>query len=293
MSASGLDSFLGEHPKIVEIRQQIARLIGRQTDVGRRLPPILIEGETGTGKGLLAAAIHRSGPRSHAPFVDVNCAAIPETLLESELFGYERGAFTGAQQAKAGLLQTAHRGTIFLDEIALMPEALQAKLLKAIEERTVRRLGSTRSEPVDVWIIAAANADLRALIQAGRFREDLYQRLAVMTVRLPPLRERSEDVLSLAEHFLRAACADYGIPSKHLGDDAGTVLKAYSWPGNVRELANVMERAALLSDASAITADALHDLHLRTGRVSAPAAAPSASMDEQVAALERSHLEEA
>jgi DNA-binding NtrC family response regulator/tetratricopeptide (TPR) repeat protein len=293
MSASGLDSFLGEHPKIVEIRKQIARLLERQTDVGRRLPPILIEGETGTGKGLLAAAIHRSGPRSQAPFVDVNCAAIPETLLESELFGFERGAFTGAQQAKAGLLQTAHRGTIFLDEIALMPEALQAKLLKAIEERSVRRLGSIRSEPVDVWIIAAANADLRAAIQAGRFREDLYQRLAVMTVRLPPLRERSGDVLSLAEHFLKAACADYGIPSKRLSDDAGRVLKAYSWPGNVRELANVMERAALLSDAVTITADALQDLHVRSVHVSEPIAAQSGSMDEQVAALERSHLEEA
>src|SRR5262249_8558880 len=127
MSAYGLDSILGEHPKIVEIRKQVTRLLELQTDAGRRLPPILIEGETGTGKGLLASAIHRSGPRSKAPFIDVNCAAIPETLLESELFGFERGAFTGAQQAKAGLLQTAHRGTIFLDEIALMPEALQAK----------------------------------------------------------------------------------------------------------------------------------------------------------------------
>src|SRR5262245_6759392 len=142
-----LDSFRGEHPKIAAIRDQLDRLLRQQVQPARRLPPILIEGETGTGKGLLAAAIHQAGPRVSAPFVDVNCAAIPETLLESELFGFERGAFTGAQQAKAGLLQAAHRGTIFLDEIALMPEALQAKLLKAIEERTVRRLGSTRSEP--------------------------------------------------------------------------------------------------------------------------------------------------
>src|SRR5215470_9023154 len=288
-----LDSLLGEHPGIVSIRTHLERLFHHQTEAARRLPPILIEGETGTGKGLLAAAIHQAGPRSRAPFVDVNCAAIPESLLESELFGFERGAFTGAQQAKPGLLQAAHHGTIFLDEIALMPEALQAKLLKAIEERSVRRLGSTRIEPVDVWIIAAANADLRAAIQAGRFREDLYQRLAVMTVRLPPLRERTDDVLTLAEHFLRAACADYGIPFKRLSNDAGKVLKAYSWPGNVRELANVMERAALLSDAATIIADALQDLHLRGGRVATPATAESASIDEQVAALERSHLEEA
>src|SRR5215468_11268068 len=197
-----LDSFRGKHPKIAAIRDQLDRLLRHQTDAARRLPPILIEGETGTGKGLLAAAIHHAGPRSRAAFVDVNCAAIPETLLESELFGFERGAFTGAQQAKAGLLQAAHRGTIFLDEIALMPEALQAKLLKAIEERSVRRLGSTRSEAVDVSIIAAANIDLRAAIRSRRFREDLYHRLAVITLRLPPLRARGNDVFLLAEHFL-------------------------------------------------------------------------------------------
>ena len=292
MSGPGLDSFLGEHPKIVEIRSQISRLLERQTEIARRLPPILIEGDTGTGKGLLAAAIHQSGPRSRAPFVDVNCAAIPETLLESELFGFERGAFTGAQQAKPGLLQTAHGGTVFLDEIALMPEALQAKLLKAIEERSVRRLGSTRSEPVDVWIIAAANTDLRAAIQARRFREDLYHRLAVVMLRLPPLRERSDDVLRLAQHFLRTACDDYGIASKNLTDDAAAALEAYAWPGNVRELANVMERAALLSEGNSITAADLQDLHLKGAGVVA-AVAQSASVDDQVAALERSRLEEA
>src|SRR5262245_14368244 len=144
-----LATLLGEHSEIAAIRTQLERLFQLQAEPARRLPPILIEGETGTGKGLLAAAIHNSGPRANASLLDVNCAAIPETLLESELFGYERGAFTGAQQAKAGLLQAAHRGTIFLDEIGLMPEPLQAKLLKVIEERSVRRLGSTRSEAID------------------------------------------------------------------------------------------------------------------------------------------------
>ena len=293
MAPAGLDSFLGDHPKIIEIRNRIARLLERQTDAARRLPPILIEGETGTGKGLLASAIHRAGPRSQAPFVDVNCAAIPETLLESELFGFERGAFTGAHQAKPGLLQAAHRGTIFLDEIALMPEALQGKLLKVIEERSVRRLGSTRNEPLDVWVVAAANADLRAEIRARRFREDLYHRLAVITVRVPPLRERSDDVFTLAEHFLKAACADYGIPSKRLTDNAAKVLKAYSWPGNVRELANVMERAALLSEGTAITADGFEDLQVGSSGISVGPFVQSESVDEQVAAVERRHLQEA
>ena len=161
-----------------------------KTSPQRRLPPVLIQGETGTGKGLVAQVIHKMGPRANAAFVDVNCAAIPDTLLEAELFGFERGAFTDARQAKPGLLQVAHRGTIFFDEIGLMPDALQVKLLKALEDRTVRRLGSTRSEPVDAWVLAATSEDLQAAIAARRFREDLYQRLAVVTLRLPPLRER-------------------------------------------------------------------------------------------------------
>src|SRR5262245_3132398 len=288
-----LDSLLGEHPSIAAIRAQLERLLRHQAEPARRLPPILIEGETGTGKGLLASAIHHSGPRASAPFIDVNCAAIPETLLESELFGFERGAFTGAQQAKAGLLQAAHRGTIFLDEIGLMPEALQAKLLKVIEERSVRRLGSTRSEAVDVSIIAAANIDLRAAIRSHRFREDLYHRLAVVTIRLPALRERGDDVLLLAEHFLAQACADYSVPAKRLNANAAEALKAYSWPGNVRELANVMERIALLSDGDTVTAADFQNLHLQNAECSAPAVPQTKSLDDQVDVLERSQLEEA
>ena len=181
---------------------------------GPATPPVLINGETGTGKGLIARILHRASARARGPFVDVNCAAIPDTLLEAELFGYERGAFTDARQPKAGLFQTAHRGTLFLDEIGLLAETLQAKLLKVIEERSVRRLGATRSEPFDVWLLCATNEDLAVAIRQRRFREDLYHRLAVFTLRLPPLRERGEDVGLLADEFLARACATTGCPSR-------------------------------------------------------------------------------
>ncbi len=242
-----LDAIIGDSPGIAAVREQVRRIIERQS-VARRLPPLLIEGETGTGKGLLARAVHRAGPRADGPLMDVNCAAIPDTLLEAELFGFERGAFTDAHQAKPGLFQAAHRGTIFLDEIGLLPESLQGKLLKVIEEREVRRLGSTRSEPVDVWIVAASSENLESAAQSRRFRADLYHRLAVVTVRLPPLRERGDDIVILAEHFLAQACREYQLAPKSLTPDARATLLAYGWPGNVRELANVMERVALLSD---------------------------------------------
>src|SRR5688500_8637227 len=184
-----LSDLVGDSSGIRAVRETVTRLLTRQQDV-RRLPPILLQGETGTGKGLLARMIHRAGPRPDGPFIDVNCAAIPDTLLEAEMFGFERGAFTDARRSKPGLFQAAHRGTIFLDEVGLLPEAMQAKLLKVIEERAVRRLGSTRDEAIDVWIVTATNEDLRAAIAARRFREDLYHRLAVLTLTLPPLRAR-------------------------------------------------------------------------------------------------------
>ncbi|HSD49964.1 MAG TPA: sigma 54-interacting transcriptional regulator, partial [Candidatus Methylomirabilis sp.] len=251
-----LSEFFGESPGIVAVREKVVRLLQRQPDV-QRLPPILIQGETGTGKGLLARIIHRAGPRGGGPFVDVNCAAIPGTLLEAELFGFERGAFTDARQAKPGLFQAAHRGTIFLDEVVLLPEELQGKLLKVLEERAVRRLGSTRSEPIDVWILTATNQDLLTATREGRFREDLYHRLAILTLGLPPLRERGPDILALAEQLLARVCADYKLPPKTLTLEARTALQAYRWPGNVRELSNVMERVALLSEATAVTAEML------------------------------------
>jgi DNA-binding NtrC family response regulator/tetratricopeptide (TPR) repeat protein len=253
---AALTRLLGDSAPIAAVRDQAARLL-RTASPGRRLPPILILGETGTGKGLLADALHRAGGRAGGPFVDVNCAAIPETLLEAELFGFERGAFTDARQAKAGLFQTAAGGTIFLDEVGLLPLALQAKLLKVIEERSVRRLGSTRSEPLDVAIIAATSEDLAAATHEGRFRADLYHRLAVVTFVLPPLRARGSDVLVLADEFLARVCEDYGLAGRILTDDARAALVAYAWPGNVRELANVLERAALLSDGPTLTAAGL------------------------------------
>jgi len=237
------------------LRGDIRRLVG--TRPAHRLPSVLIQGETGTGKGLVARLLHRLGARRDGAFVDVNCAAIPETLLESELFGYERGAFTDARRSKPGLFQTAHRGTIFLDEVGLLPEALQAKLLKVIEERSVRRLGATQAEHVDVWIISATNTDLSAAIATRKFRADLYHRLAVVPLSLPPLRERDDDALLLAEHFLARASADYGLPSKTLTADARAQVMAYSWPGNIRELANTMERSPRLPETPEISAAVL------------------------------------
>ena len=268
---TALTRLLGESPGITGVREQVGRLLRHQGEPARRLPPILILGETGTGKGLLAELVHRDGPRASGPFVDVNCAAIPETLLEAELFGFEKGAFTDARQAKPGLFQAAHGGTIFLDEIGLMPESLQAKLLKVIEEGAVRRLGSTRREPTNAWVIAATSEDLQEAVRARRFREDLYHRLAVLPVRLPPLRERGEDVVELAEHFLAQACEDYGLPGRELSPSARDALRAYDWPGNVRELANVMERVALLTDVRTVTPEALA-LPSRSEASSTPAA---------------------
>jgi DNA-binding NtrC family response regulator/tetratricopeptide (TPR) repeat protein len=284
-----LAELLGRSPRIVALREQIARVLGRQAETARRSPPILILGETGTGKGLIAETIHRAGVRARAPFIAVNCAAIPETLLEAELFGWERGAFTGARQPKPGLFQAASAGTIFLDEVGLLPLALQSKLLKVIEDQQIRRLGSTRSEAIDVWIIAATSENLEEAMRARRFREDLYHRLAVLTLRLPPLRERGDDVVLLAEHFLARACEDYALPAKTLTPEAYAALRAYEWPGNVRQLANVMERVALLIDSTAVAAPAL-------GLAPAAAGAPDvpegggAVLGDAMFEVERAHL---
>jgi DNA-binding NtrC family response regulator/tetratricopeptide (TPR) repeat protein len=286
-----LNRLLGASGELAVLRDQLTRLTARDAASQRRLPPVLIQGETGTGKGLIAQIIHETGPRAAAPLVDVNCAAIPDTLLEAELFGFERGAFTDARQAKPGLLQMAHRGTIFLDEIGLMPDALQVKLLKALEERAIRRLGATRSEPVDVWVLAATSEDLQAAIRMRRFREDLYHRLAVVTLRLPPLRDRGADILLLARHYLTHVCTDYGVRLKTLTADAEAALVAYRWPGNVRELANVMERVVLLSDGDQVTSAMLGLPREPSVRV-APTIA-GASVDQQLASLERSRVEEA
>src|SRR2546428_3845957 len=272
---------IGNSPQIEAVRDRVMRLLERQRDA-HRLPPILIEGETGTGKGLLARMLHRAGPRADGPFVDVNCAAIPETLLEAEMFGFERGAFTDARRAKPGLLQAAQRGTIFLDEIGLLGEALQAKLLKALEERMVRRLGSTRDEPIDVWLITATNEILRQAPRRRRSRGDRYPRLAVVTLTMPPLRERGNDIVQLADHFLKRACADYGISERRLSAPACAALLRYPWPGNVRELANSMERLALLDAGGEISAAALALPEAREPERAVPALDAGGSLDDAV-----------
>jgi transcriptional regulator with AAA-type ATPase domain/tetratricopeptide (TPR) repeat protein len=239
-----------------DLRVAIRRLAERARAT-RSLPSVLILGETGTGKGLVAKVLHRLGPRATGPLVDLNCASIPESLLESELFGAERGAFTGATTARRGVFQVAHGGTLFLDEIGLLSPGLQAKLLKAVEDRTVRRLGSTRAEPLDVWIISATNESLADAVQQGKFREDLYHRLAVVTLRLPPLREREGDAVLLARQFLARAATDYRLGEVTLTAAAEARIAAHPWPGNVRELANTIDRAALLSESSTIEEAAL------------------------------------
>jgi transcriptional regulator with PAS, ATPase and Fis domain len=229
-SRSLLSALRGESAVVVAVRKRVEQFLRRQSSA-RRPVPVLILGETGTGKGLLAQTMHRVGPRMRGPFVDINCAAIPDAMLEAELFGFERGAFTDARQPKLGLLQTTHHGMIFLDEIGLLSEQLQAKLLKALDEQVVRHLGSTLSEPIDVWIVAATSEDLHARVRDRRFRSDLYHRLAVFTVSLPPLRDRGDDIILLAEHFLTKACADYGYPPKRLSAAARSALLGYPCPG--------------------------------------------------------------
>ncbi len=286
---SSVSALIGECPRIVEVRDQLRRLTDR-FGTSAHFPSILLLGETGTGKSLVARTIHNRSARSHRLFVDIDCAAIPETLIESELFGHERGAFTDARQTRIGLFEAAHGGTLFIDEVGLLPRALQGKLLKVVEERTVRKLGGTRSTHVDVVIVAATNDDLSVARQEGRFREDLYHRLAALTLVLPPLRERGQDVVLLADHFLSAACGKYGIPAKQLTHDACMALLAHRWPGNVRELANVMERVALLSDESAITAVQL-GLQATSGKANLPNVnVDGTHLRASMSSFERGHL---
>jgi len=218
------------------------------------LPPVLVTGETGTGKELAARALHFDGMRREGPFVEINCSSLPLQLLESELFGHERGAFTDAKERKVGLVEAAEGGTLFLDEIGEVDLAIQAKLLKLLEERSVRRVGSTRERKVDVRIVSATNQDLERMVREGRFRSDLFFRLRIVTLHMPPLRERREDVLPLARHFVALHGRRYGKKNLRLAPEVEHALLAHAWPGNVRELQNVLEQAVLLTRGDTIAA---------------------------------------
>jgi two-component system response regulator HydG len=236
---------LGDSPPMREVRRLIDRVAGLDVTV-------LVTGESGTGKEVVARAIHRASHRARGPFVAVNCGAIPANLIESELFGHARGAFTGAANARAGLFDEAAGGTLLLDEIGELPADLQVKLNRVLQERTCRRVGESRERPVDVRVVAATHRPLEHLIADGRFREDLYFRLAVYPIELPPLRRRGDDVLLLARHFLDAAAARFGRPCAGFSPEVVRQLCAHPWPGNVRQLRNVVERALILSETETV-----------------------------------------
>jgi len=231
------------------------RVIGLLQKVVDSSSTVMLLGESGSGKELAARAIHYNSPRRSHPFTAVNCAAIPESLFENELFGHEPGAFTGAAGRRQGLFETSDGGTLFLDEIGDLPMAMQSKLLRVLQDREVRRIGSKAPVRVDVRIVTATNKDLEGAVDAGTFREDLFYRLNVVTIELPPLRERREDIVPLVEHYLQKFSVEFGRPVREIAPDAMRLLEAHSWPGNVRQLAAVIERAVLLSEGHVLTRD--------------------------------------
>jgi DNA-binding NtrC family response regulator len=257
----GFPRIVGEHASIREMSQQVQRVAGTDSTV-------LLLGESGTGKELFARAVHHLSNRRDQPFVALNCAAIPEGLVENELFGHERGAFTGAGARKIGKMDLAHHGTLFLDEIGELPLAIQAKLLRVLEERRFDRVGGTQEIEVDVRIVVATNRNLQKHVEQKLFREDLYFRISAVPLTIPPLRERGDDVLLLANHFLDKFSREFGKPGLELSKEAQERLLHYPWPGNVRELQNTLERAVILADGTAIRADGLQ----------LPAAKPDADM---------------
>ena len=246
----GAPQIVGDDPRLRQVTVAMQRAAASDATV-------LIEGESGTGKELFARAVHALSPRAEGPFVAINCAAIPETLLETELFGHEKGAFTGAVQRKQGRFELAHRGTLFLDEIGDLPLTLQPKILRALEEKQFERVGGTASLRVDVRIVAATNRNLKAAVAARQYREDLYFRLSVFPILIPPLRDRPGDIPLLARYFVERFCRELRKPLLPLAPDAIDAMLAYAWRGNVRELQNCMERAVILTDA-----DAIHARHL-------------------------------
>ncbi len=264
---------LGESPVMRQVFEAIAKAASSSATV-------LIAGESGTGKELVARAIHYSGPRASAPFVPVNCGGIPETLLESELFGYVKGAFTGAIETRAGFFQTAEGGTIFLDEVGETTLAMQVKLLRVLQDKEICMVGSTRSRKVDMRILAATNKDLRGLVDKGLFREDLYYRLNVIEIAVPPLRERGDDVLPLARHFAARFCRERDRKPPEFTERALRIVREYDWPGNVRELENVIQRLVIMTEGDSID---VPDLPRLMRAAALPGAGLDRTLDEVVA----------
>ncbi len=256
---AGLAALIGESPAMMEVKSMVRQLLDAESRMAdAELPAVLIEGETGTGKELIARALHFDGARSRGPFVEFNCASIPAHLLEAELFGHEKGAFTDAKDRRLGLVEAADGGTLFLDEVGEMDLVLQAKLLKLLEDRTIRRIGSVKERKVNLRIISATNCNLEQMVQQGKFRRDLFFRLRIISVRVPRLYAREGDVLLLARHFLKQHGKRYGKSGLQFSTEAEHVLQSYSWPGNVRELRNMLEQTVLLAQGNLITAAQLH-----------------------------------
>jgi two-component system response regulator AtoC len=249
----GGPTIIGRHPTV----RAALRLLDR---VAKTNSTVLLTGESGTGKELFARALHGLSARKEGPFVGVNCAAIPETLLENELFGHEKGAFTGAHRRQVGRFEAAHGGTLLLDEIGELPLRTQSKVLRVLEERTFERVGSSRSLKADVRLVAATNRDLRSMVEAGGFRDDLYYRLEVFPIELPPLRDRASDIPLLAQHLVEAIAVRLGVTPRVLTSEAAGLLEHHEWPGNVRQLANVLERAMIVGDGPRLEAAELKAL---------------------------------
>lgn len=251
-----LEAIIGESAPTAAVKTKVRQILdAEQLIKGSELPPILINGETGTGKELLARALHFDGVRKGKPFIEINCASLPTNLLESELFGHEKGAFTDAKESRVGLVEAADGGTLFLDEIGEIDLALQAKLLTLLEQKTVRRIGSVRERKVNIRIISATNQDLEKMVREGRFRSDLYFRLRVITLSTAPLRTTGQDILRIAEFYLQLHARHYGKKNLYFTPAAEQLLLAYSWPGNVRELRNTLEQTVLLASGQAIDVD--------------------------------------